>query len=139
MAANSTSFKKGQSGNPAGKPRGSRHRTTLAIDELLAGDAEKITRKAIEMACDGDTVALRLCLERLAPPRKDRPVPFALPPIEHIEDLSRATSALITAVAEGELTPIEAAELSKLVDAHIKAIEVTDLNRRLEALENGRS
>ncbi|GHE80556.1 hypothetical protein GCM10019059_43480 [Camelimonas fluminis] len=59
MAANSTSFRKGQSGNPAGKPRGSRHRTTRAIDELLAGEAEKITRKAIEMACGGDTVALR--------------------------------------------------------------------------------
>lgn len=138
MAASRTSFRKGQSGNPAGKPRGSRHRTTRAIDELLAGEADKITRKAIEMACEGDTVALRLCLDRLAPARKDRPIPFALPPIERIEDLSRATAALITAVAEGELTPMEAAELSKLVDAHIKAVEVTDLNRRLEALENGR-
>ncbi|GHE82743.1 hypothetical protein GCM10019059_45010 [Camelimonas fluminis] len=61
-------------------------------------------------------------------PEKTGPSPFALPPIENIEDLSRVTSALITAVAEGELPPIEAAELSKLVDAHIKAIEVTDLN-----------
>ncbi|MFC3636129.1 DUF5681 domain-containing protein [Camelimonas fluminis] len=74
MAANSTSFRK--SGNPAGKPRRSRHRTTRAIDELLAGEAGRITHKAIEMACGGDTVALRLCLERLAPPRKDRPVPL---------------------------------------------------------------
>lgn len=138
MTANSTSFKKGQSGNPAGKPRGTRHRTTRAIDDMLAGDAEKITRKAIDMACEGDTVALRLCLDRLAPARKDRPIRFALPHIEKIEDLSLATSALLSAVAEGELTPMEAAEMGKLVEAHIKAIEVTDLNSRLEALENAR-
>jgi len=128
-------FQKGRSGNPAGKAKGTRHRTTLAMEALLAGEAEGLTRKAIELAQDGDTVALRLCLDRLMPVRKDRPVPFALPPIETAADLTKATSALLSAVAAGELTPSEAAELGKLVDAHVRAIEVTDIQARLDALE----
>src|SRR3954453_10141599 len=94
-----TRFKPGRSGNPRGRPQGSRHRTTLAIDALLDGDAEKLTRKAVEMARAGDTVALRLCLDRLAPVRKDRPVTFALPTIETTADLPKASAALLEAVA----------------------------------------
>jgi hypothetical protein len=123
-----------QPGNP-GKPRGARHKTTLAIDNLLDGDAENLTRKAIEMALGGDTVAMRLCLDRLAPPRRDRPVTFALPKIETTADLPKASAALLQAVASAELTPSEAAELGKLVEAHVRAIEVTDVAARLEALE----
>lgn len=132
-------FKPGQSGNPAGRPKGARHKTTLAIEALLEGEAEALTRKAVEMALAGDMQALRLCMDRLAPPRKDRSVTFDLPPIETLEDLPKATRALMAAVATGELTPAEAAELGKLVDAHVKAIEATDLNRRLEALEGMRA
>ncbi len=145
MAANAerkqggSQFKPGQSGNPAGKAKGTRHRTTLAIEALLEGDAETLTRKAIELAKGGDMQALRLCMDRLAPPRKDRSVTFELPSIETLEDLPKATRALMTGVATGELTPAEAAELGKLVDAHIRAIEVTDLSRRLNALEQGRT
>jgi hypothetical protein len=123
-----------QPGNP-GKPRGARHKTTLAVDALLDGEGETITRKAIELAKQGDTVALRLCLDRLAPVRKDRPVTFALPAIETTADLPKASGALLEAVASGELTPSEAAELGKLVEAHVKAIELTDVQARLEALE----
>ena len=121
-------------GNP-GKPKGARHKTTLAIDALLDGDAENLTRKAIEMALAGDTVAVRLCLDRLAPVRKDRPVTFALPKIETTADLPKASAALLKAVASGELTPSEPAELGKLVEAHVRAIEATELQARLERLE----
>ena len=75
-------FRKGQSGNPSGRPRGARNKTTLAVEALLDGEAEVLTRKAVERAKEGDSVALRLCLERILPPRKDRPVSFALPKIE---------------------------------------------------------
>jgi hypothetical protein len=128
-------FKQGQSGNPNGRPQGSRNRVTLACDELLEGEADAITRKAIEMAKAGDGPALRLCLERIAPPRKDRPVNFTLPKIETVADLPKASSALLDAVASGELTPGEAAELGKLLEAHVRAIEVTDLQERLRRLE----
>src|SRR4051794_21042458 len=130
-----TRFKPGQSGNPSGRPAGSRHRTSLAIDELLEGEAEKITRKAIAMALDGDTVAIRLCLDRLAPPRKDRPVAFALPKLEEAADAVRATGALVGAVATGDLTPSEAAELSKLVEAFTKAMHTHELEVRISRLE----
>ncbi|ACA15357.1 hypothetical protein M446_0803 [Methylobacterium sp. 4-46] len=132
-------FERGQSGNPAGKPKGARSRTTLALEALLQGEAECITRKAIELAMQGDTVALRLCLERLIPVRKDRPVPFGLPAIESPADLTKATAALLDAVARGDLTPSEAAELGKLVDAHLKAIEATEFAARLAALEQSQS
>src|SRR3954453_17402723 len=72
-------FEPGRSGNPSGRPEGSRHATTLAVERLLEGEAEEIGRKAIELAKSGDTVALRLCLERIAPVRKDRPISLALP------------------------------------------------------------
>src|SRR3954470_16848279 len=104
-------FKKGQSGNPAGKPKGARHRTTMAVDALLEGEAETITRKAVELAKAGDTVALRLCMDRLAPPRRDRPVPFTLPKLDTVADAKAASAAILEAVAEGELTPNEAADL----------------------------
>ncbi|MBN9453858.1 MAG: hypothetical protein J0I42_18115 [Bosea sp.] len=133
-----TRFKPGQSGNPAGKAKGTRHKTTLAIEALLEGEAEKLTKKAISLAMAGDITALRLCMDRIAPVRRDRPVTFDLPNIETVSDLPKATQAIMEAVAGGELTPSEAAELGKLVDAHAKAIEVTDLHRRLEALEGGR-
>ncbi|HWN80221.1 MAG TPA: DUF5681 domain-containing protein [Bradyrhizobium sp.] len=74
-------FQKGRSGNPKGRPKGSRNAATLACEALLDGQAEALTQKAIQMALDGDPVALRLCLDRLCPPRRDRPVSFPLPPI----------------------------------------------------------
>src|SRR4051794_27887431 len=128
-------FQKGQSGNPRGRPPGARNRATQAVQAMLDGEAEAITRKAVELAKAGDTVALRLCLDRLAPVRKDRPVTFALPAIETPADLPKASAALLEAVASGELTPSEAAELGKLVEAHVRAIEATELQARLERLE----
>lgn len=72
-------WRKGASGNKAGKPRGTRHKATLAAETLLEGEAEALSRKAIELALAGDVSALRLCLDRIVPPRKDRPVCFQLP------------------------------------------------------------
>ena len=137
MRGDGKPFKQGQSGNPAGRPKGARHRTTLAMEALLDGEAEALTRKAIELACEGDTVALRLCLDRLAPVRKDRHVVFDLPAIETTADLPKATNALLQAIAAGELTPSEAADIGKAVDAHVRAIEVTDIQERLARLEEG--
>src|SRR3954452_14408958 len=132
-------FKQGQSGNPNGRPQGSRHKTTLAIDALLDGEAENLTRKAVEMALGGDTVAMRLCLDRLATLRRDRPVPFALPKLDTAEDAKAAAAAILQAVADGDLTPGEAAELSKLLESYTRVIEVADFEKRLEALEKART
>ena len=118
---------------------GSRHKTTLAMDALLEGEAESLTRKAIEMALGGDTVAMRLCLDRLAPPRRDRPVPFTLPNLDTAEDAKAAAAAILKAVADGELTPSEAGELSKLLESYTRVVEVAEFEKRLEALEKART
>jgi hypothetical protein len=118
-----------------GKPKGARHKVTLAIEALLDGEASVLTRKAIDLAKAGDMQALKLCMDRLAPPRKDRSIAFELPPIETVDDLPKATRAIMDAVSVGDITPSEAAELGKLVDAHVRAIEVSDINKRLAALE----
>ena len=128
-------FARGASGNPSGKPAGSRHKATLAAEALLDGEAEKLTRKAIEMALAGDATAMRLCLDRLVPPRRERPVTFPLPEIKRAADIIDATSALASAVATGELVPGEAAALSSLLGNVAKAIELADIEERLARLE----
>jgi hypothetical protein len=128
-------FEPGQSGNPAGKAKGTRNKVTLAIEALLDGEAEALTRKAIELAKAGDMAALRLCMDRLAPPRKDRLVMFELPTITSAADAVKASAALVAAVAVGDLTPAEAGELGKLIEAYVRALEATDFAARLENLE----
>jgi hypothetical protein len=130
------SFQKGESGNPAGRPRGARNRATLLMQNLLADDAEAIGRKAIEMAKAGDLAAIRLCMDRLAPARKDEPVAFELPPIEKPADSVAATASIVAAVAAGELTPSQAAELSKVIDVHVRALDSKGFDERLTKLEN---
>ena len=71
-------FEKGRSANPGGRRRGSRNRATLAAAVLLDGEAEALTRKAVELALAGDPVALRLCIERILPPCRERPVRLPL-------------------------------------------------------------
>jgi hypothetical protein len=90
-----TRFKPGKSGNPAGKPKGSRNATTVAMQAMLDGESGAITRKAIELAKGGDMAALRLCLDRILPPRKDRPVTFVLPAINSTNDAAAAMSAIL--------------------------------------------
>ena len=128
-------FQKGHSGNPGGRPPGLRNATTVAMEELLGGEAEAIMRKAIEKAKAGDTTALRLCLERIAPVRRDRCVSFAFPPIATAADASQAAAALVAGVASGELTPAEAGELANLVGNVVRALEATEFEARLRRLE----
>ena len=100
-----TLFKPGQSGNPDGRPRGARNATTLALEALLDGQANALTQKAIDLALTGDMAALRLCLDRILPPRKDRPVIFTLPDINSAQDAAAVVSSVLAAVATGEITP----------------------------------
>jgi Family of unknown function (DUF5681) len=125
-------FEKGTSGNPSGRPKGSRNAATLACEALLDGQAEALTQKAITMAMDGDPVALRLCLDRIYPARKDRPVTFALPPITCARDAPEIISAIAAAVTAGDITPSEASEIAKLIDSYVRAYQTAELDERLE-------
>ena len=122
-------------GNP-GKPKGTRHKVTRAVLDLLDGEAEKLTDKAVEMALGGDVTALRLCLERIAPPRKDSPIQFELPTMAGAEDAATAASAVLKSVAEGELTPTEGAHVMALIESYRRTLETTDIEKRLKELES---
>jgi uncharacterized protein DUF5681 len=128
-------FEKGQSGNPAGRPPGSRNRATLAVEFLLEGEAEALTRKAVELALAGDTTALRLCLERILPQRKSRAVAFELPRIERVEDLAGAVGSVLQEVAYGRLLLDEGATLVGMMESKRRAMETIELEKRLAALE----
>ena len=128
-------FPEGRSGNPSGRPRGARNKTTVAIEKLLDDEGETITRKAIELAKAGDGPAIRLCMDRIVPVRRDRLVVFDMPPVESAADAARAQGALIAAVAAGEITPSEAGDLAKLVDSYVKALEASEFEERLARLE----
>ena len=121
-------------GNP-GKPKGTRHKATQAALALLDGEAEALTRQAVTLALGGDTTALRLCLERIAPPRRDAPVTFDLPPMETARDAAKAAGAVLGAVAHGDLTPTEGAHIMALVETYRRTLETTELEARLAALE----
>ena len=128
-------FQKGQSGNPDGRPKGSRNATTIALETLLDGQATALTQKAIDVALTGDIPALRLCLDRILPPRKDSPVAFDLPEMKTLNDAVPAMGALVKAVGQGDLTPTEAGELTKMVQAFAKIIETAELEERVRKLE----
>jgi hypothetical protein len=128
-------FQKGQSGNPRGRPEGGRNRATHMAQTLLDGEAESLARKVVELALAGDVMCLRICLERLVPPRKDAPIHVVLPEVESIGDLPKVTEAILQAVAEGEVTPSEAESLVRLIDVHRKTVELADIESRLSLLE----
>jgi len=128
-------FRKGRSGNPAGRPPGSRNRATIAAEALLEGEAQALTRKAIELALEGDTTALRLCLERIVPQRKSRTVAFDTPRIDRVEDLAGAIGSIFQAVACGKLRLDEGAALVGMLESKRRAMETIDLEKRLRALE----
>ncbi len=120
-----------------GKPKGTRHKATRAALALLDGQAEALTRQAVTMALGGDATALRLCLERIAPPRKDAPVTFTLPPMQSAADAAKAAGAVLGAVAEGDLTPTEGTYIMALVETYRRTPETTELEARVTALEGG--
>jgi hypothetical protein len=121
-------------GNP-GKPYGARHRVTRAVETMMEGEHEKLTRIAIDKALDGDTAALRLCLDRIAPPRRDVPISIDLPPVRSAAEAAEASSSVLASVANGEVTPDEAGRIMALLAAHKSIVAAGDLEQRIAALE----
>jgi hypothetical protein len=120
----------------SGRPRGSRNRVTLAIDSLLEGQSDALTQTAISKALEGDSIALRLCMDRIAPSMKDKPVVFPLPRMHGAMDASEAAGSVLSAVSEGTLTPIEGTRVMGLIDSYRRTLELTDIEYRLKALES---
>lgn len=110
----------------------------MAALALLDGKAQELTQRAVELALEGDTVALRLCLERLVPPRKDVHVHFPLPTMTCARDAAQAAGAVLGAVSDGLLTPSEGAAIMGLVDVFRRTLETSELEARVAALEGER-
>jgi len=89
----------------------------------------------VALALEGDTTALRICIDRLIPPAKEEPIDMTLPKIASPEDCTSAQAAVLHAVAEGQLLPGEGQALSGLIENQRRAYETTELARRLAAIE----
>ncbi len=128
-------FAPGNNVGANGRPVGSLNKTTLAVRKLLEGQHKELTEAAIRKALEGDGPALKLCLDRIAPPPKDAPVSFDMPSVKTIEDAVQASEALLTALAAGEVTPDEAGRVMALLTAHKSLVETADIEARIRALE----
>lgn len=128
-------IKRFRKGNP-GRPKGARHKSTLAVLALMEGEAETITRTCIEAAKAGDMTAIRLVLERLLPPAKERPLKLTLPEVQTADGVAEAQATILKAVAAGEILPGEASTLTGIVESRRRALETHELEQRILALEN---
>ena len=128
-------WEQGQSGNPYGRPKGSLNKATLASLAILEGEAEAITRKAIELTTSGDIQAIRLCVERLVPRAKEVPLSVHIPPIRSPVDTTQTISQLIEKLASGELLPSEVESICRVLEQYRKQYETTELEERLNKLE----
>lgn len=125
-------FAKGQSGNPRGRPKDSR---TASLRALLAPHAPELLAKVVQMALEGETTALRLCLERILPPLKGKDTAVSIPGIANAQTLADKALAVMDAATNGVITPTEAATLMQSVTGLSRVIEINELQKRIAALE----
>jgi hypothetical protein len=128
-------FERGRSGNPNGRPKGSRNRITRVVEDLISDQAEELAAKAIEKARAGDTSMLRILLSRIVPAQRARTVEFELPAIKTLADASAAAAAVLAASSGGEISPTEAEVFMAMIATHVSIIEKTELEARLIAAE----
>lgn len=129
-------FPPGVSGNPAGRPRGARHKATLLAEKLMAEDVEDVVKAVLSAARGGDIQAAKIILDRVAPARRDNPLSFDMPKIGSTADASQAMSAVLNAVADGTISPSEGQAVASLVEVHLRALEASEFDARLSALES---
>jgi hypothetical protein len=128
-------FEPGQSGNPFGRPRGARNKTTLAVEAVLDDRAADFVNRIIDSAQHGSLPAMRMCLDRVFPPRRGRPVKIDLPPLKTPQDVEDAAGAIVADAACGDLTPHEAVEFFRVIDAYRRTIFGVAQMKRLAELE----
>jgi hypothetical protein len=127
-----------QPGN-AGRPPGSKNKTTQVLEQLAEGQAEQLFQKICEQAMAGCVASQRMVLDRIWPPRKGRLLAVPMPPINTPQDVFVAIAAIWTAIREGQLTPDEASAYSVVMDRSIQAIEIHGITKLLDALEQARA
>lgn len=132
----SNKFIKGKSGNPKGKIKGTKNKTTLTAELLLEGEIGNICRRLIDEALNGNMQAIKMVLDRIMPPRKDRSIAINIPILKNSSDILQAMSFITDAVGSGNISPSEGEALSRIIDVYVKALEIHDYENRLQILEN---
>lgn len=130
-------FKAGASGNPTGRPKGIKDRR-VELRALLEPHADKLVKKVVDLALAGDVQALRICIDRIIPPVRERAVSVALPDTADAAGCADAQAKIIAAVAAGELLPGEGEALAGLIEHRRRALETNDIIKRLEAMEEAK-
>lgn len=128
-------FPKGISGNPDGRPRGSRNKATLLMERLLQEESENLTLKLIEMAKAGDSLAMRLCMDRLLPAQKDRPIQLPLGPVETLPQIRSGISTVVQAISDGSITPTAGETVANVLHLQSNVLTSAELGPRVEQLE----
>ena len=128
-------FQKAQSGNPAGRPQGSRNKTLIVLDQIAEGAAPKLLDQVIQSAMGGDAHAARLVLDRAWPARKGRPVRLTLPKVTDGASLTAAAASVVEAVTDGSISPDEGVAISSILESQRRMIETADLERRIAEIE----
>jgi hypothetical protein len=116
-------FQPGHSGNPAGRPPGSLNKKTLALEDAFAEHAEEIVANVIDRAKAGEPAAMRMCMERMVPTGRNRPLAIDLPAIDTPDDARDALAVVTAELAAGNLTVAEASSLVTLVDRMLRLAE----------------
>lgn len=124
-------FQAGQSGNPSGKPVGSKDKRT-ALRELLNPHAPALVEKAVQKALEGDTSALKLCLDRCIAPLRSTTGSVA---IESGGSLPERGQKTLDAIYTGEIDALTGSALLGALADQAKLVEMTEFEERLRKLE----
>ena len=135
MTEKASGWKKGQSGNPRGRPKGSRNKATLLAIAAMEGELADVVRVVIDAAKGGDMAAARLVVDKLVPATRERPLSIALPNVATADDCAAAQAKVLSAGAAGDLLPGEGEAIAGLIEHQRRSLETSDLIGRMHELE----
>jgi hypothetical protein len=128
----SAAWKPGQSGNPAGRPKGIPN-PQARLRKLI--DVEALIRRLSESAAKGNTRAAELLLDRALPPLRAVAEPVQMPGLADAATLTEKAEAVVALAADGQLSPDVATAMLTAIGQLAKAAEIDELARRIAALE----
>jgi hypothetical protein len=128
-------FQPGQSGNPAGRAVGSRNKKTIAMEEAFLAQAEALVQNVVDRAMRGEPAAMRLCMERVLPVGRGRPLPIDLPTIRSAEDAQAAAAVIAGALKEGAISAREAVDLLRVVEGFTRLAGAIEIIKKIARAE----
>ncbi len=129
-------FKKGVSGNPSGRPKGSYNKITRDIKNIMFDEAGAISRKCVELAKAGNSKAMSICMDRLFVKPKHSPVEIKnFPNIDKMEDIPKLTNFILKKISSADITIEQGTLLAQISEKHSQNLQISELVKRIEELE----